>query len=268
MASQSETEVQVPPGIIEARLNAHWASQAVAAASSLLPAEGDFSQMSMVWVPDHMALVGRSIDSARGVRVGLRVHDLHLIVLDEDRLEDALPLEGKTLKDALHWLSARLREKGALKNPQAPDHDLPAHPVGAGASFARDASGLAALSEWFAAANGLLLPFHDAEEGASEIRCWPHHFDIATLISLGEGRSVGLGMCPGDGNYPAPYWYASPWPYPGDLSALPDLGEVGHWHIEGFVGAILPSQPSVQGAEITAQFMVKALAGCRALVIG
>lgn len=50
-------------------------------------------------------------------------------------------------------------------------------------------------------------------------------------------RSVGVGMSPGDETYTQPYFYINPWPHlaTGDL---PDLPVPGHWHTDGFVGAI------------------------------
>ena len=44
-------------------------------------------------------------------------------------------------------------------------------------------------------------------------------------------------MSPGDGSYPQPYFYVSPWPYP-EGSALPALAS-GKWHTEVWVGAVL-----------------------------
>ena len=57
--------------------------------------------------------------------------------------------------------------------------------------------------------------------------CWPHHFDIATLVKLEDGqpanaRSIGVGVSPGDEYYAQPYVYVSPWPR-FDAGKLPDL---------------------------------------------
>jgi hypothetical protein len=67
-------------------------------------------------------------------------------------------------------------------------------------------------------------------------RCWPHHFDIAVLDAIGDDKSIGTGLSPGDGSYDEPYWYVAPWPRPeGETPAL----EKGHWHREGFLAAVL-----------------------------
>src|SRR5262249_62334200 len=54
---------------------------------------------------------------------------------------------------------------------------------------------------------------------ASPVRCWPHHFDIATLTTLparnaGATGYVGAGLSPGDEYYDEPYFYVSVYPNP------------------------------------------------------
>jgi hypothetical protein len=109
------------------------------------------------------------------------------------------------------------------------------------------------------------------------VRCWPHHFDIATLIEFAppqggdSGRSIGVGLSPGDSSYPEPYFYVTPWPYPND-PPLPDLAARGEWHTEGWLGAVLtaPSVIAAGSAEAQAQcvdeFVESALKACRELV--
>jgi len=63
------------------------------------------------------------------------------------------------------------------------------------------------------------------------------------LVSLEEGppanaRSIGVGSSPGDDYYAQPYFYISPWPR-FDGEKLPDPPAPGHWHTEGFFGAVL-----------------------------
>jgi hypothetical protein len=103
---------------------------------------------------------------------------------------------------------------------------------------------LGELARWFGGAADVLEEFAARLAGprASPVTCWPHHFDIATLVSLEEGhpanaRSIGVGVSPGDEYYAQPYVYISPWPR-FDGSKLPDAPPPGHWHTEGFFGAV------------------------------
>ena len=111
--------------------------------------------------------------------------------------------------------------------------------------------------------------------GASAVRTWPHHFDIATLILLPESgtsgrRTIGVGQSPGDNSYAEPYWYVGPYPYPA-TTAFPPLAGSGHWHTEGWVGAALPASDFVAAKDQQAQvaaFVESGIAACRMLLGG
>jgi hypothetical protein len=112
--------------------------------------------------------------------------------------------------------------------------------------------------------------------GFAPVRCWPHHFDIATLELLDgaaadpkHARSVSLGMSPGDASYAEPYWYVNPWPRP-EGRPLPALPE-GRWHTESWFGAaLLGSQlaglPAKAQQLRTQAFLVAALKASRDLL--
>ncbi len=74
------------------------------------------------------------------------------------------------------------------------------------------------------------------------VRIWPHHFDLATLISIDNtgsesDRSIGVGFSPGDSVFSQPYVYVTPWPYP-DASALGAPPDGMRWQTEGFTAVI------------------------------
>src|SRR5262249_18166496 len=84
---------------------------------------------------------------------------------------------------------------------------------------------------------------------ASPVRCWPHHFDIATLTTVparnaGATGYVGAGLSPGDEYYDEPYFYVSVYPEP-DPAALPSLPMLGHWHLHDFVAAVVTAHKIV-----------------------
>jgi hypothetical protein len=84
------------------------------------------------------------------------------------------------------------------------------------------------------------------------VRCWPHHFDIATLLpgpAAGGGaqqRTIGVGLSPGDASYGEPYWYVTPWPYPPPPEQLPALPGGGAWHRRGWFGAVLTATAALR----------------------
>ena len=79
---------------------------------------------------------------------------------------------------------------------------------------------------------------------APEVRCWPHHFDMDSLIQLGGNRAVGSGFCPGDEFCDEPYFYISIYPEP-YIPALPLLPPVGHWRSYKFIAALAPAHKIV-----------------------
>ena len=133
-------------------------------------------------------------------------------------------------------------------------------------SFAGAAGGRL-YQDWFAAATSVLDPLAAAQPGASPVRVWPHHFDIATLVTLAEGVSVGVGMSPGDGTYDAPYFYVTPWPYP-ETGALPELSRGARWHTDGWVGAVMPGSalPDTAQREAIVAALDEAYAACAGLL--
>lgn len=163
-----------------------------------------------------------------------------------------LPLPGKTLADAYAWL-----ENEIGREPGRPEFEIPAHAVGSGAAFDADSAALAELARWYGNAALAFENVRSGNEAADTIRCWPHHFDLATLIVLpgtdeeGQTRTVGVGMSPGDGSYAEPYAYVNPWPYPWD-APRPELPS-GHWHTEGWLGAVLTADGWVSGDSATEQ---------------
>lgn len=80
---------------------------------------------------------------------------------------------------------------------------------------------------------------------AHEIRCWPHHFDIATLLPLktddsGEiSQSIGVGFSPGDDTIDQPYYYVNIWPNVNASELQQHKLDKGHWYTEGLSGAVL-----------------------------
>jgi hypothetical protein len=90
---------------------------------------------------------------------------------------------------------------------------------------------------------------------APPVRCWPHHFDLDTLVTVAPGRTTGVGLEPGDDSYDEPYFYVSVYPAP-DVGRLPPLPPIGHWHTQNFAAAVAPAQRILaaddQGAAVAA----------------
>jgi hypothetical protein len=128
------------------------------------------------------------------------------------------------------------------------------------------------LARWFADADLLLRDLESHTEGASAVRCWPHHFDIAMLVSVRADasgtRTIGVGLEPGDEYYAEPYLYVNLFPAP-ERPELPSLA-VGRWHTSQWLGAVFPgSELTRDGLRQHAQlrdFAISAMDACRRLL--
>jgi hypothetical protein len=242
-----------PPRLLETRVLLHWAAQLPGAmGSSLVDPQSDDGHTTLTWDPAHRRFVSGT--TGQGFRVGLVPETFALQFLDgQGSAPRELLLGGQTLKQAQDWLDATIRQATG-QPPAAPilarDYDLPEHPVGEGAPFPEpDHDALRELAGWYGNAQARLEAVRTQGapvRSAAAVRCWPHHFDIATLLTLDPdrdpetARSVGVGLSPGDGGTAEPYWYVTPWPHP-PANDLPKLAGEGRWNTEGWVGALLPA---------------------------
>ncbi|HEV7922258.1 MAG TPA: hypothetical protein VGR02_15845 [Thermoanaerobaculia bacterium] len=225
---------------MEARRQLHRAAQVAAGVGrALLPPRPDFSHESFSWTGGRLV---QGLVEGR-FRSGLRFADLTLLLLDgDDALIDQLPLDGRTLEDGFRFYEERCAALLGRKVELARQ--------GESGPFHAERAALAEAARLYDTADQLL---RELDEGP--IRCWPHHFDIATLIPLGGERTIGAGMSPGDAAHPEPYYYVTPWPYP-PPETLPPLS-AGRWNTHHWVGALLPA---AEPRETIARFLSEAIA--------
>lgn len=258
--------MQNPTTLTDSRIQLHYAIQFMAATGmALLEPQPDGSQMTLDWSADLKGFVGQRISGVHPCYLTLEPVSLTSLILDVQQQEIAsLPLIGKTMDAALDWHNAELTKLGIDTDKVAflsyPD-DFPDQPLAHSAQFeSGDEAGRKTLAAYFAVTRPLLQSIVTNQAGASPIHIWPHHFDLATLITLareGEAaQTIGVGFSPGDGSYDQPYWYVTPWPYP-DKAALPSLA-AGMWHTEGWIGAILLANELSEPTSTTTQQTVKA----------
>jgi hypothetical protein len=296
-----------------ARAQLHLAAQPAAAVGKLLlPHQPDYGEQSFSWAAGDRCLAQGTVTGrspATPFRAALRPSPPALLLLGAPGVPGAigaigapdsggggggilreLPLGGRTLGEAYEWLAAQLADllgaglPGEIERP-AGLSDLSGHPLADGARFdAGDAAAFAELGSLFANADRALAAWAAAWPGASAVRCWPHHFDIATLAPIApatlaaappeQARTIGAGMVPGDvgrGGRGEPYFYVSPWPYP-ESAEWPPLPGGGTWNMEGWLGAVLEA-PQFMDADRAADqaaavenFLRSAAAACHRLL--
>ena len=271
-----------PRELTDARLQLHWAAQAAAAVGKqLVPHQHDYGEQSFQWQAGPRAFAQGLVAGKRPFRAAVRPSPAALLLLDENGAVLAeFILEGQTIDAAYAWMRAEV--EGLLGRPleqplERPDADFAVHPLAQGAAFSTSGAGFAELGRYFANADRLLRALADRNPGASAVRGWPHHFDLAMLILLEPGAdsekapSIGVGLSPGDDAMPEPYFYVLPWPAP-PTGALPALGGGGCWHTEVWVGAVLLASSFTNAATNGSQgrrvedFLESAVAGSRRLL--
>ncbi len=93
---------------------------------------------------------------------------------------------------------------------------------------------------------------HSFRGESSPLQLWPHHFDLALLWLSGRlipdqdpnnpeyaDEQMNFGFVTGDDGISDPYFYATAYPAPPELTNQP-LPEAAYWHTAGWTGAILP----------------------------
>jgi len=238
----------------EARLQAHYAVQWLArTARGYIQPQPDDGHTSLRWDDSLDGFVTQALKD--GTRLSLKLSNLTLALHDGDRAASAqtFSLSNQANKQVRHWLgeqmAARSLDARGLDAP--PPYQLPAHPIAQGAAYDTASSGdaFAELAAWYANAEFLLNSIKrqmlERKLAASPVCCWPHHFDLATLITLPTRKDdvtgyVGAGLSLGDEYYGEPYFYVSVYPKP-DPAALPSLPALGSWHTHEFTAAVSPA---------------------------
>lgn len=258
--------------LADARRQAHHAAQlATAAGISFLPKQADDSHTNLEWLSELGALASRVVPARAPFRVAVRIGALELCVLDDgNAVVASTPLHGRRIVDAEAWLRECVSARGAPAErfTLAKHYEIPHHAVDDGRAFdVSDRNAFSELAAWFDLAARSLDRARATNDG-SEIRCWPHHFDIATLITVASGKTVGVGMEPGDSYYDEPYFYVNAYPSPTAAAATARLGGGGTWHTHEWVGAVLPGSRvrSDQAESQIGEFLDSAIAACRQLL--
>jgi hypothetical protein len=249
----------------DARRQLHHAVQIASAfGNSYLEKRDDDSQSNLGWVEIDGALASNEVN---GTSVAVRVADLTLLIG-----EQSYEMLGKTITEAADWLRDQLQSTGfdTSRFTLERTYEIPEHPVGNGESFSARSHDLQSLGKWFWNAVPHLEKVRSQNDGASDVRCWPHHFDIATLISLDADKTVGAGMEPGDIYYDQPYFYVNANPPPWGSELPQTLKGHGEWHTQEWLGVVLPaSNPTndiTDQEQQVADYFASAVPACRALL--
>lgn len=260
----------------KARIQLHYAIQPLAATAAVLcKVKEDSSHLALNW-DNHWGFITQPIFSLKSYRIALDPITLTLeIVGDRNQIISIFALSDRKMSEAFDWVRIVAKGLGGkaelIKPIFYPPNDFPDSEIARGETFnLRNHS--SSLADYYASANYILQDILIDELQASPVRIWPHHFDIATLISLPNqinGVTIGVGLSPGDRSYDEPYWYVTPYPYPEIRENLPILDGNGFWHTSGWVGAVLTASQfgePISSTEQVKSFLNSAIPSCKNLL--
>ncbi|MEO0554040.1 MAG: hypothetical protein AAF149_12605 [Bacteroidota bacterium] len=196
---------------------------------------------SLMW---NDGIQGFETQSINGVKVGLNLLEQSLLIMREGKISMSITTIEKSFDQVFEELRVALEIEGFDSSRLVKDspYELPERVVKLGRPFNTiDAS---ALVELYSLAQNVLTEIFSGLPQASEVRCWPHHFDLATLVTIvphedrKQMKSIGFGFSPGDNGYDEPYFYLTPWPYP-PKDQLYETKPPAIWNTEGWTGGVL-----------------------------
>ena len=232
----------------EARKQLHQAVQLPAIAGRCLnPKDPGDNFAALLWDKNNNWLTSQILGESE-LRTALNVSEFELLVINkQNELVNFLNLNSITYDDAFKWLTDKLSQRGFDPNrfSKKLPYQIPEYSTANGEPFKHaNPETFAELQNYYSNAAFVLENISNKEKDVSPVQCWPHHFDIAALITVEsnpdseKSKSIGVGLSPGDESYSEPYFYISPWPYPENKDDLPKLN-YGHWHKQGWFGGIL-----------------------------
>lgn len=184
------------------------------------------------------------------VRVLLDVLNFELII-DKYLAFESIPLEGWTKDQAIANLITELKTTKLDTSKLRPisQFTIPKHQLDEGSSFTKPPNEL--LEEWGCYQSNSLRILEGIKSQyaeASEVRVWPHHFDMGLYIPVSKDergndiQSIGVGLAIADAYVSEPYFYINHWSKEGIIypDPLPKMRS-GYWNIKDWKGLVLPS---------------------------
>jgi hypothetical protein len=228
-----------------AREETHAAVQLIAMVPRhLLAADPTDSSASLIWDDELKMLRSQEV---YGFIIAYEFSTQEIHIHKDSSHVIGVPTIGRSFEEVLEDLKNTLTDlglKGDLLKEELP-YELPESIVKLGNPFVKqDSEALEALTELYSLTSKLLQKAFGSVSAASEIRCWPHHYDLATLVTViahedpEKAKSIGFGFSPGDGGYDEPYFYLTPWPYP-PTEKLYEIRKPAFWNTEGWTGGVL-----------------------------
>ncbi|MEO9854188.1 MAG: DUF5996 family protein [Reichenbachiella sp.] len=234
--------------LVPVRKSLHQAIQLVSAVPrNILPKDPTDGMSSLEWNAQLESLESLPVTNDHGeIRVGLKFETFALYITVDHDSKVALELSGRSVDQGLTWLKAELAKYDI--SSESINLDLPYEIENYDYSKILQVNNeaLTVFGQLYQMTAEVLADITRKWEEAFDIRCWPHHFDLATLIPLETDqeneitKSIGIGLSPGDDGINEPYVYVNIWPQVEVVTLQQHKLAQGDWNTEGWSGAVLP----------------------------
>jgi hypothetical protein len=231
--------------------NIHLSSQYLAAAGkSFLENKDDDSQSNLAWHAASNSLVYRGL--RKEIQLTLNLKKGYLIWLQDGSIQAQMDAQKHTHKEIINWISLNAISLG-IDRPYVFETnyelDYPKQEDSSMLSF--NLTHASILAQTFTLAQNCFISFINTNELTSEIRVWPHHFDLGIYTEIKPNFSLGAGLAIPDSLENELYFYASGW-YKGqsvETKNLPKL-EIGAWHQAWNGGTLKAANQTEESLEI------------------
>ncbi|WP_109433846.1 hypothetical protein [Aquimarina sp. AU119] len=222
----------------------HLAAQYLAAAGiSFLEKKDDDSHTNLGFSAEEGSMFTHPLNS-EGDSLSLSYQNFSLD-WNSNISKTSLKLDGTTHDEIVQWITQKAVEAN-IKQPFKYDlhYELPYPTITNDFTFKlTNVSRLRELTGFRVLAQLTLETFLENQQLQSDIRIWPHHFDIGAFASLKDktGFAIGIGLAIPDTMIDDYYFYISAYKGHDGVNTL-GLKTLTHgeWRNDGFKGAILP----------------------------
>jgi len=208
---------------------------------SFLPQVPDDSHSNLEWKGLSNSLVSR-VTRVEQVQLGFNVLSAELFILKSGNYFSKLALQENVHKSILTWIATSLKEAGIEQEYRYAFHyDLPYESFADNTAFYYDTIKAEQITQLWTLAFDVFKRFLGNYQLESEIRIWPHHFDMGvyTAIRKADNLYMGAGLALPDMLVDAMYYYATSW-YNNKavVTAKFKKKDIGHWR-KDWNGAVL-----------------------------
>lgn len=187
----------------------HIAAQYLAAAAiNFVKKEADDSHTNLGWSNERNTLLGRALNET-GDSLSLNFNNFSLEWNSDSK--SAFLLAGKSHQAAVDWISSKVNEAGISIPYNYQFHYEMDNPTDMNSySFPQiNQEEINRISGLLSIAQNSIGSTLTKQKLNSEIRIWPHHFDIGAYAIVSDNLAIGFGLAIPDGGINEFYYYIS-----------------------------------------------------------